>query len=311
MADRTADSRRVHEVKRDAVARFDRIWAANYDANRGVISRSPGVSSLFGKFEGVPAVIVGAGPSLSKNIMWLHGARDRAVVICVDTILPALDAEGIRPDITVTLDPQPEVERFFESVDTAGKTLVAPTIASPSALDAWKGEKVFYNKFAPDVPVLQRIAQMNPDIGFLIPGGSVLSVGLDLAFRMEADPIAFIGQDLSYPPGQPAYAEGTLYGDSDYTTLIGAATNDIVTETDIFGRELPTRKSLHVTKQWMEWAFTTLKRKTPANFYNCTEGGIVKGRCGVVSLQEWMARFTDKKVNITWAIRKALKKKKR
>lgn len=311
MADRTADARRIYEVKRDAIARFDQVWAANYEANRGVMSRSPGVSSFFGKFGGVPAVIVGAGPSLGKNIMRLRAARDKAVVICVDTILHALDAEGIRPDITVTLDPQPEVESFFEGVDTAGKTLVAPTIASPAALDAWKGEKVFYNKFAPDVPALQRIAQANPDIGFLIPGGSVLSVGLDLAFRMGADPIAFIGQDLSYPPGQPAYAEGTLYGNSDYQALVGGSTNDIVTDTDIFGRQVPTRKSLHVTKQWMEWAFDTLKRDTPASFYNCTEGGIVKGRCDVITLQEWLARFANKKVNVTWAIRKALKRKKR
>ncbi len=263
------------------------------------------MTSLFGRFKKVPAIVVGAGPSLEKNRKWLHPAQDRAVIICADTILRSLDRQGIKPTITISLDPQEEIKLLFAGVDTTRMTLVAPTIMNPKALKAWNGPVVFYNKFAPDIQSLTAIAQANPNTGYLTPGGTVLSVALDLAFRMEANPIAFIGQDLSYPPGA-AYSSGTIYGDSAYEELFERSMGDMVTDIDIFGREIPTKKSLFVTKQWMEWAFTTWKRATPAVFYNCTEGGIVSRSCKIATLEEWVRRFLKKKMNFNWALQKAL-----
>ncbi len=304
------DAKRLFEVKSTTVSNFGRLWTANYEANRSFISRYPGVVSLFERFNGVPAIVVGAGPSLDKNIRWLPPAQDRALIIGVDTILAGLENAGVKPTIAVTLDPQPDIARLFTGVNTTGRLLVAPTIAHPTTLEAWKGEIAFYNKYAPDIPQLTKIAQANPGAGYLIPGGSVLSIGLDLAFRMGANPIAFIGQDLSYPPGS-AYSKNTVYGDADYKELLKEKLGDMVTDIDIFGRETPTQKSLFITKQWMEWAFTTWKRKGPADYYNCTEGGIVTKHCHIITLEEWVLRFCKEKKNFKWALEKAFKRKRR
>jgi len=299
------DSKRLFEVKSATIQNFDALWQRNFESNKNRILRTPGVTSLFGKFRKVPAIVVGAGPSLEKNRQWLQPAQDRAIIICADTILRSLDMQGVKPTITISLDPQEEIKFLFTGVDTTRMTLIAPTIINPEALEAWRGQVVFYNKYAPDIGSLTAIAQSNPGTGYLIPGGTVLSVALDLAFRMEADPIAFIGQDLSYPPGA-AYSAGTVYGDSGYEELFERSMEDMVTDIDIFGRELPTKKSLFVTKQWMEWAFTTWKRATPASFYNCTEGGIVSRACKIATLEEWAVRFLKKKMNFNWALQKAL-----
>jgi hypothetical protein len=307
-----ADLRRVHEVKAATLWMFEALWNGNYEANRGLISRSPRVSQLFGKFSDVHALIVGAGPSLEKNIHLLNSVQGSAAVIAVDTALLPLQAAGVSPAITVMLDPQPEVARFFSEANTSRKTLVAPSIASPIALSEWKGEIVFYNKFAPDIPALTRIASQSPELGFLIPGGSVLSVGLDMAFRMGSPTIGFAGQDLSYPSGGLAYVSGTTYGDVETKGVFENATEEIVSENDIFGRSLRTKKSLSVTKQWMEWAFVNLRRDGgPAAFYNLTEGGIVTQDCNVMSLEEWSRRFLKGNVNLDWRVKKALQKKKR
>lgn len=306
------DLRRVHEVKAATLWTFEALWNANYEANRGLISRSPRVSWLFGKFNDVPALIVGAGPSLEKNIHLLGSIQGRAAVIAVDTALMPLVSAGVSPALTVMLDPQPDVARFFEGVNTSRKILVAPSIASPKALSGWKGEIVFYNKFAPDIPALTRIASQSQELGFLIPGGSVLSVGLDLAFRMGSGAIGFAGQDLSYPPGGRAYVSGTTYGDVETDGALENAVEEIVCETDIFGRSLRTKKSLSVTKQWMEWAFLNLRRdRGKAEFFNLTEGGIVTRDCCLMSLAEWSRRFLSGNVNMDWLVKKALQKKRK
>ena len=306
------DLRRVHEVKAATLWTFEALWNGNYEANRALISRSPGVSQLFGKFGDVPAVIAGAGPSLEKNIHLLNNVQNRAAIIAVDTVLMPLLSAGVSPTVTVMLDPQPDVAVFFSGVNTSRKTLVAPSIASPKALSEWKGEIVFYNKFAPDIPALSRIASQSPELGYLIPGGSVLSVGLDLAFRMGAPSIGFVGQDLSYPPGGRAYVPGTTYGDVDTDSALANVNEEIVLETDIFGRSLRTKKSLSVTRQWMEWAFVNLRRDgAKASFYNLTEGGIVTRDCFVMSLAEWSGRFLRESFNLDWRLKKAFQKKKR
>lgn len=304
------DAKRLYEVKSTTISNFNELWTANYKANKSRIARYPGVLSLFEKFNNIPAVVVGAGPSLDKNIRWLLPAQDHALIICADTILGAIEQVGARPTIAVTLDPQAEIAMMFKGINSAAIPLVAPTIAHPSALDEWKGELVFYNKFAPDIPRLVEIGKSNPDTGYLIPGGSVLSIGLDLAFRMGANPIAFIGQDLSYPRGS-AYSKNTVYGDAGYEQLLKERLGDMVTDIDIFGQETPTQKSLFITKQWMEWAFTTWKRKSKADFYNCTEGGIVTKHCQITTFEEWVLKFCKEKKNFKWAIEKALKRKKR
>lgn len=306
------DLRRVHEVKAATLWTFEALWNGNYETNMSLISRSPRVSWLFGKFNDVPALVVGAGPSLEKNIHLIAAIQGRAAIIAVDTALLPLVSAGVSPALTVMLDPQPDVAKFFEGVNTSRKTLVAPSIASPKALAQWKGEIVFYNKFAPDIPALTRIASRGRELGFLIPGGSVLSVGMDLAFRMGSRAIGFAGQDLSYPPGGRAYVSGTTYGDVETKGVFENAVEEIVRETDIFGRSLRTKKSLSVTMRWMEWAFVNLKREGgKAEFYNLTEGGIVTRGCGLMSLAEWSRRFLSGNVNMDWLVKKALQKKRK
>ncbi|MBI5814732.1 MAG: motility associated factor glycosyltransferase family protein [Nitrospinae bacterium] len=306
------DLQRIYEVKTATIANFGALWLANHEALKPKIASSPGVAPLFGRFTDVPAVIVGAGPSLDKNRMWLHAAQGKAVIIAVDTIFKSLADEGIAPTFTVTLDPQPDVARFFAGASTAKKILVVPSIAHPATIEAWKGETVFYNKFAPDIPVLTEIARMNQRLGYLIPGGSVLTVGLDLAFRLGCPRIAFIGQDLSFPHGGAAYAGDTIYEDISAQDALASSVDAVVEERDIFGRPVRTRKSFSVSKQWMEWAFVNLKRdQPPAEFYNCSESGIVTRHCHIASFSEWVARYCVDRKNIDWSVKKAFSRGKR
>jgi hypothetical protein len=299
----------LNEVKGATLNLFADRWLKNFEKNSNEIKRNPGVNVLTEKFRGVPSVVIGAGPSLDKNIKYLRYARNKTLIIACDAALKVVVNEGIQPDFVTALDPQADIIRFFDGVNTSALTLVAPSIVHPSVLAQWKGRVIFYNKYAPDIPVLVKIQKSAPHIGELIPGGSVLSISYCLAYKAGSNPITFIGQDLSYPQGR-IYSKGSLYEEKSLEATMFQQGENIIFETDVLGRPVSTLKSMFVTREWFEWAFTSWKRTDPATIMNCTEGGILKNKCSLLPFSEFVTRYcAGKEMNLGWKIQKLIKNK--
>ena len=299
----TKEDGRVYEVKSATISLLSRLWENNYRQNLPRLSKTRGVKKLFDRFNGLPAVLVGAGPSLDKNVHFLPHVKGKAVIISCDAALRVLQRHSVMPDIVVNLDPQQTVLHFFEGVETRNLTLIAPTIASPQLCDNWRGNLFFYNKFAPDIPALAQISARHADLGALTPGGTVLSIAFDLAFKTGADPIAFIGQDLSYPE-RNAYAAGSHFENFSAKEIIDLPGDNIVEEYDIFGRKLKTHKAMAVTKKWFDWAFKTWDPERKKKIFNCSESGILT-EIPFTTFREFASRYCTKKINVPWIIKKA------
>lgn len=302
------DQERLKEVKNATINLFTGLWQNNFNKNRGDIIRNPGVFALKDRFKDVPCIIVGAGPSLDKNIKYLYAARDRSLIISCDAALKTLLHHSITPSLVVNLDPQKYVTEFFKGIDTKDLILVASTVVHPAVLKIWQGRVVFYNKYAPDIPLFEQIQKAVSGVGTLTPGGSVLSVAYDLAFKSGANPIAFVGQDLSYSKGN-VYTRNSIYENEDLLSIFEKQSGNIISERDIFGLNIPTIKSMSVTKQWLEWAFSQWKRNGALNIINSTEGGILKNGCQIMPLSEVIYKYCSKKINTSWMLNKMLKYK--
>lgn len=300
--------RQIQEVKSATLLRFNDLWKQNFLANNSVLRSNPGVSALRHRFKGMPAIVIGAGPSLDKNIHILNQATDRAVFLASDAALKPLLKQGIVPSLVVCLDPQEDISKFLTGVAPQGMTLIAPSIVHPRVLDTWQGDVIFFNKFAPDIPILTEIQKAAAHLGNLTPGGSVLSVAYDLAFQSGASPIIFIGQDLSYPKSQ-THSRGSESVSEDLGATLDKQRENIVYETDMNGRSLPTLKSMSVSRHWFNWAFTTWKREEPLEIINCSEAGILTEHLQLMPLREAIYRYCQKKVNVAWTLKKALKRK--
>ena len=300
------EERHIQEVKSATSLRFNDLWQQNFQANRNAIQKNPGVVALARKFKEVPAIIVGAGPSLDKNINLLGRAQSHSMILASDASLKPLLLQGVLPSMVISLDPQEEVAKFFQGVSHRGMTLIAPSIIHPRVLDLWEGNVIFFHKHAPDIPALVKIANQIPAIGRLTPGGSVLSIGYDLAFQSGANPIIFTGQDLSYPK-KKTHSRDSEDENIGLNDTIEKQRENIVYETDVNGRSLPTLKSMSVSKQWFDWAFTTWKRPGPTTIINCSEAGILTDHCSLMPLSEAIFKYCDKKINVEWAIKKILK----
>jgi len=297
---------RIQEVKTATLLRFNDLWRHNFLANRQRIQDNPGVRVLKNKFKGVPGIVIGAGPSLDKNIRYLPQANGKALIIAGDAALKPVLRHGIVPAFVVCLDPQEEIAKFLAGAPHRGITLIAPSIIHPRVLDLWEGDVLFYHKYAPDIPILTEIQNNIPGIGVLTPGGSVLSVAYDLAFQLAADPIIFIGQDLSYPK-KNIYSRDGENEEADLDTEFTRQSENIVFETDLNGARLPTLKSMSVSRQWFNWAFTTWKRQQPLQIVNCSEAGILTDHCKLMSLNEAIYKHCNRRVNVAWTLKKALK----
>jgi hypothetical protein len=300
----------VREVKSATQLRFNQLWQRNFQSNLNAIQKNSGVIALKNKFRDLPSIVVGAGPSLDKNIHLLHRAQNKAIIISCDAALKPLMRHGIVPDFVVCLDPQEEISRFLMNVPQKGITLVVPSIVHPHVLELWENDILFFNKFAPDIPTLVEIQKKVPHIGILTPGGTVLSVTYDLAFQAGSNPIIFVGQDLSYPKNKSHSHESDASG-KGLKFMMDRQKDQLVLETDINGRSLRTIKSMAVSKQWFHWAFTTLKRENPLMVVNSSEAGILTDHCSLQPLTESIFKHCTRKLNIPWIMKKALKRKTR
>ena len=171
-------------------------WQENIIKNLNRFFSLPGVNSLAGLFSGVPALIVSSGPSLNEAAGFLRDAGDRALVICVDSALKTLLANGIRPHIVVSIDAQEETWLHLKGAESPGTAYLFDMVSPPVLFEKVNGNK-FITTFGN--PLITWAEQFTEPPGRLKAGGSVTSSAFDLALLSGASPLFFIGADMCYP----------------------------------------------------------------------------------------------------------------
>lgn len=165
------------------------------------------IAELTGVAKGFPAVCVGAGPSLVKNLDQLADpeVRQNVVVIGVQTTLKPMLDRGIRPDFVTALDYSAICTRFYEGLpDLPDVTLVVEPKCHPAIIAAYPGPvRVCPSKL--NDKLLGKFARPMPEIK---AGTTVAHLSFYLAQHLGCDPIVFIGQDLGFSDGL-YYAPGT------------------------------------------------------------------------------------------------------
>jgi hypothetical protein len=179
-------------------------------ANLELLREHPTFLALAGQYQGVPAFIVGAGPSLGKNGRLLADAAQKGIVFALNSSARALDSYGVEPQVLACME-SIDVSHLFEGVSYIDRVARAISLtAHPQNLRKGGG---------PLLPIFEGIQQQDLPLTNLLgfPGlsvsGSVSTVVFALALRMGCSPIVFVGQDLAYTDGK-AYAEGTAYENS-------------------------------------------------------------------------------------------------
>lgn len=220
----------------------------------------------------VPSVIVGAGPSLDKNVSLLR--QFPGLIICADRAYKTLLANGVEPDIVLSVDCHIDlVADMLDCSKSKDHLLVLNSCSDPRITKVWKGRILWYNMRHPGVQFTDRVLPaILPKFHGLENVGCVGNTGIVLSDFMSLSPVVLVGQDFGYTDGRMHCTE---YEEKDGRF--------IPTETDHAEKLKNRTGKVEVNgvvtyigfRNYMETVYL-LREKKKINILNCTEGGILK-----------------------------------
>jgi hypothetical protein len=157
------------------------------------------------------AVICAAGPSLDTQFARLreYGAKSRrdCLIISVDTALPALLKNDVRPGAVVSIDCQHIGYHHFMGLPSLPPDIpLFLDLASPPLFASFAADVRFFSGGHPLTRYISRFWRPFPELD--TSGANVTHAALSLAEYLGAGEIELYGADFSYPLGM-SYARGT------------------------------------------------------------------------------------------------------
>jgi tetratricopeptide (TPR) repeat protein len=168
------------------------------------------LDALRDRFRGRPAVLVAAGPSLTRSLPELQKVAGHCVLIAADSALAPLLKAGIMPDFVTSID---YLDLNFEKLAPfTGQewpfSLVALIKGTPLVPARFPARHIFF-AFADDQPQKWMMHALGVRTMSVL-SASVAHLSLGLAMVLGCGPIIFTGQDLSYTNAVGDHADGTV-----------------------------------------------------------------------------------------------------
>ncbi len=296
------------EVNENTLRRFGKLWVRNLARNLYRAAESPGVETLAGLFEGIPALVLAAGPSLDTILPYIKDISTRALVLCVDTALRSLLRYGPEPDFLVVVDPQYWNWRHLAGLSAPSSFLVSETTTWPAVFRASRRGAFLCGSL---FPLGRRIEAFAGGKGHLGAGGSVATSAWDLGRIMGCSPLWMAGLDLGYPDGQ-THAKASLFeqralasgnrlepaSSSQAAALVGLPCFEVAS---LEGGRLRTDERMALYAWWFESRFA--RPGSPPTF-SLSPGALAVPGLGLGSLEELLAG-PDRRAEIEAALGRA------
>lgn len=180
------------------------------------LAQSPTFDILKGAFEGVPAVVVSAGPSLDKNFHLLEGIKDRALIITMNRCAKVFQKAELKPHILLATDGHRLLpEHHLGGVGTEVlENLMCRFSVHPLMRQVPRGRTfLFTDGSAHEAGIMNFLGKTTRPIG----GGTVAHSCFQTAYYLGCEPIIIIGQDLAYT-GDKVYSSQDV--DQDKRLLV-------------------------------------------------------------------------------------------
>ncbi len=269
---------------------FIKEWTANQVDNYKTIVKEKHaiLNSIFNKEFNFPTVIVGAGPSLGKNIEILKKYENKVMIIAAGSSINILKRHNIVPDICVVLDGGTKENYIIRDVPENSILCYYATVAS-EGIKKSRAYKTYFlgndsNFFAAEK--YEEIYNF-PTVSL---GPSCVNVATDIAVKLGVKDIVFIGQDMAYTD-KLLYAEGAALFDEVHedkrTKLI---------KTDIWGNEIETNNAFITIKRYFD--LYVERASNEVTFVNCTEGGLGIEGVPNLTLESTLNAYDDIELDI-------------
>lgn len=265
--------------------------------NLAIIVDNPGIEDLKDKFKGKPGIVVSTGPSLNKNIEFLKGLDNKAVIVAPDATVKVLLNKGVKAAHMVTsLERVIATSKLFEGLteeDVKDSYLSACPVVVPETYANYPGEKIIvYRNFATfkwiDIPK-----------GILDIGPSAGNMAFKILEWLGCDPIILIGQDLAFGDDGTTHAEGAHYGEKSEAYLAAGT----ISVPGNYQEKVQTSQVFSQFLRHYERDVLTYKGKV----INATEGGAKIEGTQLMTFQEAIDKYVKDDIDTLAVIKKNLK----
>lgn len=246
--------------------------------------------------DGMPAIIVSAGPSLNKNIDELKKAKNKAFIIAVDTAIKPLLNHGIVPDMYAIIDGKKPLD-LVAVEESRNIPLLSEVRAAHAVLNYHKGKKFFFREY---IPYFDRMYEMNgKEWAGMDVGGSVATAAFSLACYLGIKTVILVGQDLALT-GNKTHADGTFE-----EKMKELDTSKMKMVPGNVEEKVPTRHDFDHYRIWFEDFIAHWQSMYP-NFrvINATEGGAKVEGTEISTLKEAIENECKVEADISAAIDK-------
>lgn len=192
----------AHQLVFNVLSNFKQ-WEKSFFAN-----------DLKGCFKNVPAIICGAGPSLTASIPILKTLEDKALVIAGGSAIAALSNQGVLPHFGIAFDPNPEEYHRLKIASSFEMPLIYGTRVEPHIFHAANGPLGYLHSWTggPCESYFEKAFNLQKDpIGIDLgkEAFSVTTLGVAFAVALGCSPIILNGVDLAYT-GMQRYSSGIV-----------------------------------------------------------------------------------------------------
>jgi len=166
---------------------YGRPFFENFWRNSRLLPDCYDAGALFGAYEGVPAIICGAGPSLTPELL----DRDRALILAGGSAL-----KRVRPHFGGAIDPNHAEYEILAEAAAYEVPLFFNSRINHEALKLYHGPRLYVSGSSYDTACWLD-AQLGIDDSAVEEGVNVITFLTSVALKLGCNPIVFHGVDLA------------------------------------------------------------------------------------------------------------------
>lgn len=268
LKNKVAHDRALKNALVEEYLKFGATFFQNFYPNILQLSESYWGNALFGKFQGIPAIICGAGPSLDKHLPKFAALKEKALIFAGGSALNALSSQGLLPHFGAGIDPNATQAIRLEASQTKVPFFYRSRMHR-EAVRKISGQKLYISGVGGyDIAEFYE-KKLGLEAEYLDEGHNVVNFCTEIAVRMGCNPIIYIGLDLGFTD-KKCYAKGV-----DEAAVIDfsptSEENRLLEKKDIYGNPFLT------LWKWIseaEWLSQFAKNHPECTLINATEGGL-------------------------------------
>lgn len=261
-------------------AAFQKLWVLNSLINFKEVLNTPNILRDVDtkQFEGMPTIIVSAGPSLAEDIEHIRYIKENnlAYIFSVGSAINSLISYDILPDAVFTYDPSLVNYKVFEKMideDIDAIPMVFGSSVGHETLTRYQGPKVHFITSQDRSSLYFLRNQLDLEHDLILDSPSIAVMTFQILNRLGAGPIIFVGQNLGYLYDR-LYSEGIEY-DHIQSKMDKDKLDKAPIVQDVYGNDIKTSIGFNSMRESIESFAEMFKENT---FINTTRGGAaIKG----------------------------------